>query len=901
MSLRIFVSCVARPCFEELGEEMYDYPAFEVALQGILDRLGYPAEQVVRWEMTNSWQRITPMYCGVTQTYENTTFRRCNATDVAVRAGGIEQFWESYPYERHNPTPRIFLSNRLYLDTNNDQNARDVYRFAEASFFLRKDIVPTALIVGGFELSTQFWYDRNVLGRLLGVSLGLSRPELPERWSAAREEKYIYDQYKLQCERVGLGPAICESRGAPLIPTRQYRSVWEQGWRVWKAAICERTTYAKTFMEFKPGSVLSASATRRGTDPSAFWEVYGNMKAPLRGTDNITGSEDPKPNNGAETTNIGVIVDTTSSLISYDRMKELLSTFHELKFDTMQLTLAGDRGFTFESEVQNTLPFSMLDNANHRRSKLYDKKFLRYIDRVARRHGIEIIPEISFKTNAAGWFGAGMLAQCPQHFCKGGSVASDITIPTLLPVVFSVLSELLDCFSSRYLHLGHDEREASQACYDEAGIGDVRHDRFESKLRTLLEFGDISDEYVLRYQNTENKEYKERAGQITHYPAGFNPDEMETDDPFFVNVDVLDGSAFQVYERTRYLMELGPTGILAELRHLEVEQWEDYQIAERLLAFALGSGAHPDEDHTEHTFGEAFYRLCKEMKSADFVCKEIPGPIANVVHVTETEDWTKAHCGLRTTETEKYFFREHIPPIFNETMREQLLATSELLEVRQTLPPLTLEDMTLDNATLELLNATLLSSTSRKFEDNDEDLATDGERKRKVIRHEAKQPKKKKIPHNKKPKKQSAYVPVDGKAVQQKNLTKLKPQHHHHNNDTVGDAFHHYGQRQPSMNTTEREQAAAARKAHQRDHFGGNKKNHTGTATQHNNGTAAFLHPASSVLRDTTTEQREPTAAPTTRKVHHPQKNLRHPPQENIRHPQNGNYTNTTSPHVETE
>eukprot|EP00977_Amphora_coffeiformis_P020370 scaffold8162_cov183-Amphora_coffeaeformis.AAC.7 len=678
---------------------MYDYPAFEVELQSILDRLGYPADQVVRWEMTNSWATVTPNYCGVEHRSGNETFRKCDKTDKSVRAGGIEQFWESYPYERHRPTPRIFLSNRLYLDTNNEQNAHDVFDFAQASFNLRHSITPTALIVGGFELSTQFWYDRNVLGRLLGVSMGVSRPDFPDKWKENRIQRWIFDGYKYNCERLGMGPKICESRGAPLIPTKSYRSVWEKGWRVWKAAICDRTTYGKTFTEFKPFNVLSSTAIRRTADPNTFWENFGHLE-PI----STPMVEDPRGK-----TKIGAIVDTTSSLPSEDRLKHLVHIFHDLKFDTLQLTLAGDRGFTFQSEILNTVPFSMLDHG--RRSGLYKSDFLRFLGRLAKRNGIEIFPEISFKTNAGGWFGTGMLARCPQVFCNGGSVASDITIPTFLPVLFSVIAELLKIFPSPYIHLGNDEREASQACYDEAGIENVSHDRFEAKLRKLLDFADISDDSILRYQNTEKREYRERTGKITHYPAGFDPKLIETDRLFFVTVDVLDGSAFQVYERTRELMELGPKGILAELRHLERWQWESYHIADRLLAFALGSGAHPDEDHTEESFGVAFLRLCNEMSYTEFMCTEVPGPIANVQHVTDTIEWRNAQCEIRTVDVEYNYIKEYIPPIFDETLRAILFNESELLEPHETLPPITSEDMKEDEKTVEPeSNVTLLSN-----------------------------------------------------------------------------------------------------------------------------------------------------------------------------------------------
>ena len=164
---------MAKPCFDEEDTPLYDFAAFEVMLQGILDEIGVPREKVVRWEMTGQWSMVTPNYCGVQGT-------ECVATDPHIRAGSIEQMWESYPYDRHRPTPTFFLSNQLYFDTNGEQDIWDVYERSNKALNLRNDVLPTALIVGTFELSTQFWFDRNILGRLLAVSMGVARkPEPP--------------------------------------------------------------------------------------------------------------------------------------------------------------------------------------------------------------------------------------------------------------------------------------------------------------------------------------------------------------------------------------------------------------------------------------------------------------------------------------------------------------------------------------------------------------------------------------------------------------------------------------------------------------------------------------------------------------------------------------------------
>lgn len=73
---------MAQPCFAELNKKMFNYDVFEKSLEGILKDIGYPEEQVIRWEMTG--QRLK-----------------------SQRAGKMPQYWfrvpgESAPNMGHN-------------------------------------------------------------------------------------------------------------------------------------------------------------------------------------------------------------------------------------------------------------------------------------------------------------------------------------------------------------------------------------------------------------------------------------------------------------------------------------------------------------------------------------------------------------------------------------------------------------------------------------------------------------------------------------------------------------------------------------------------------------------------------------------------------------------------------
>jgi Glycosyl hydrolase family 20, catalytic domain len=175
---------MADNCFHEVGRERFDYPEFERVLKDIIKDSGYPEERIVRWEMTGQ--------AGLD------------------RAGAIEHFWESHPGDRHNARGRFFVSTWMYLDTNNQQNAFDVYEKANINFH-RGGELPSAIIVGTFELSEQFWYDRNVLGRLLSVAIGANNPKFPN--DRNEKAKAVTELWKTHCETLGLGEIICETEG----------------------------------------------------------------------------------------------------------------------------------------------------------------------------------------------------------------------------------------------------------------------------------------------------------------------------------------------------------------------------------------------------------------------------------------------------------------------------------------------------------------------------------------------------------------------------------------------------------------------------------------------------------------------------------------------------------------
>lgn len=258
-------------------------------------------------------------------------------------------------------------------------------------------------------------------------------------------------------------------------------------------------------------------------------------------------------------------------------------------------------------------------------------------------HGIQIVPEISISTNAGGWLQSGFAADCATTLCnKGGGVTNGIDKPELLPVVYSVLREIRQIFStSPFIHLGHDNRQgASYGCLKEAGTSGsdpmAALSEFEVKLSLLASMLEIEQGNILRWNNDEKKHYPDRTGHITHYqapPPGQMP-KPKPDEDFFVTVDLMNGSPWQIFEQTRALVSLKPKGILGEIRDISDDAWINRFVGLRLLAFALGLQQENVESLNETEFMKLLRNTCEDVKFSG--CSKPYTPMSAFVEVDQS-------------------------------------------------------------------------------------------------------------------------------------------------------------------------------------------------------------------------------------------------------------------------
>ena len=148
---------MAEECLEEVHVEPFNYTKFEVMLKEILRDIGYPEKQVIRWETTGQ-------------------------KDSNDRAGRITHYWNDVPGEftRIQTTGPFFASAGLYFDTNGQEMAWQIFLNTRRYMYLLDDLYPTGIVAGTFELDMNLWYDRNVVGRLLAVSIGASNLDISD-------------------------------------------------------------------------------------------------------------------------------------------------------------------------------------------------------------------------------------------------------------------------------------------------------------------------------------------------------------------------------------------------------------------------------------------------------------------------------------------------------------------------------------------------------------------------------------------------------------------------------------------------------------------------------------------------------------------------------------------------
>lgn len=342
-----------------------------------------------------------------------------------------------------------------------------------------------------------------------------------------------------------------------------------------------------------------------------------------------------------------------------ERLVQIVDTMSELGFNLLQLRLMDDLGFVMALRKRLKLKQVDSDLAD------YDEAIPAIVE-YAYRRGIFVMPEISITTRSGGWSESVAHVQCPKVLCnKGHGLAIDLEKPSVWPVVSVALKSLRSIFSSKYIHLGYDERKESMACFSEA----KREPHFnvvEDKLEEILRIERISPEHVLRWENTEKEVYPTRAGGVTHYRLSDKP--ADASSSWFVSTRLeldehanaeLDG--WRIYKRTRALAKQSPTGIIAPVGVLDATSWKTLNIQGRLLAVAMGLSNHPIDSVED--FRTQYDRTCRTLAS-EYNCDKFGTVNATkswwTMRKKVSESWVRQACNLRTQEIVERFSRKGV-------------------------------------------------------------------------------------------------------------------------------------------------------------------------------------------------------------------------------------------------
>eukprot|EP00797_Seminavis_robusta_P036723 Sro947_g223410.1 hexosaminidase subunit alpha (672) ;mRNA; r:11982-13997 len=615
---------MAKDCFAEAGMQPFEYGSFERMLQEILAELGFPEDRVVRWEETpqlsNDFDASRPR--------------------PSFRAGDMEHYWHDPPGIRTGlggmvmdsiskpPSKPFFVSRKLYMDTNHDSGAIQVYNSTVDNLQLDKGpaYFPLGVIAGAFELDPNTWVHRNVAARLIAVAMGAAQLDL----NSTMEVLAFYNH---TCrETLELDPVLCDLQGYTAATLYDYRNTWQLGQNLCRSSMCERLTKQVQTPSMRPKGNRRDRALQEAND-----YLWKTMNKPLFNKTLLMKQESDVLSRRHGRVQTGVILDLVNGMQPVNQTKALLQNYlAPLGISLLQLRLLDNNAFALQLDIVKGVGHSILVNTTNALLKASE---LASLVQLSHQLGIQAFPEISVSTNAGGWASSGIVVKCPATYCDEesdvlGPIAVDVRRPDSLTILYAAIRELLFIFSSvngttagnstknLLLHLGSDERQASDSCFQEEARSEgssysILADFEQELTRIMQEMVGFPVRNIVRWENAEKERYKDRTGDVTHYPSSypFEPPRVRDNEPFFVTIDILaQSSIYEIYQNTLTLVKLEPLAVFLELRRLDRGTWRDYQMEMRLAAFLMATGSSiPEYEDESFVFLEQVSQTCQNL------------------------------------------------------------------------------------------------------------------------------------------------------------------------------------------------------------------------------------------------------------------------------------------------
>jgi hypothetical protein len=306
---------------------------------------------------------------------------------------------------------------------------------------------------------------------------------------------------------------------------------------------------------------------------------------------------------------LGVLLDAGRHYFPVEWIKRMINVLSIMNYNLLHFRLTDDQAFNILLESHPDLAYPSIVKNN---TKVYAPKELKEIVKYAKNKGIEVIPEINVPGHAGAWGGIpDLIVQCPKFICeKGYGIPLNVSNPKLRPVLKDILTEVVDIFDRpSFLHLGGDEVDMAQPCFDEVKQPIFDYNEFEVMLGEIIREIGYNESQIIRWEMTGHQFDKplSRSGTITHfwfskpgtdqywkkkYGENFtNPIFMSEGLYFDTNQD---DSGWEVYVKTKRIKHLphekSPNlGIIAGTFELSTDYWFDRNVVGRLLAVSLGA------------------------------------------------------------------------------------------------------------------------------------------------------------------------------------------------------------------------------------------------------------------------------------------------------------------------
>ena len=236
--------------------------------------------------------------------------------------------------------------------------AWQIYLATRRYYHLPRDNFPLGIIAGTFELDSKFWYDRNVVGRLLAVTMGAAQEVY------ADDGNELYGLYRAACKGVGFEDALCNHYGLPFISWSDYKEKWTNVWTLWKSRICDRlTTPTEQMLFVRPNerSEYQRYPNAAGRTTETFWDQFGTRSAKRivdLGSNETFSSLSHWPSRAALMNRFvaksGIVMDLTLPNQNEQVLGPnfpLLQQMHMMGFNLVQLRLANDDNIGYSPKV----------------------------------------------------------------------------------------------------------------------------------------------------------------------------------------------------------------------------------------------------------------------------------------------------------------------------------------------------------------------------------------------------------------------------------------------------------------------------------------------------------------------------------------------------------------------